>query len=169
MFDRFKRRGGNRGERLARNMCNDGWTTEHPLTCLRRCDRLLRPRDNGCRRPLFKHIPANPKGFSLVEVTASLAIFTILIAGSAPLLTKTVHERMTINQHLFAYEWIENALAEWTSSSQTPPRETTIEKLATEYKMTAVSPSDVSVRFCVTWKGKNKRWYRVCGSGKRTL
>lgn len=108
---------------------------------------------------------ANCKGFTLIEVTISLAMITIIIAATAPLFTTVLQERQTVKQQLFAYEIIQNTLEEYRTTNEEPIEESSISKDGTDYLLTVRQKTEDMIEICIKWKGKNGRNYEECGTG----
>lgn len=104
----------------------------------------------------------NYKGFTFVEIMFALVIITVTVASTAPVLFVILNERQTLAEQLTAYEILHNTFAETKALHLQTIPEKTIAKNDTEYTLYSQT-SDLEMRICVQWNGRNGRTYEECG------
>ncbi|MDE5412286.1 type II secretion system protein [Alkalihalobacterium chitinilyticum] len=105
------------------------------------------------------------KGFSLLEVIASIFIFTILSLSVFPAFIKVYNERITIRQENVANESINETLQRWLFENQLPDGVFEKDDILFQWSVTQVTERDIKV--CLSWSSKNGRDYEKCGYAKK--
>lgn len=105
------------------------------------------------------------KGFSLLEVIASIFIFSILSLSVFPAFIKVYDERITIRQESFANEMINETLQRWLYENQLPNG--VFEKGETMYHWSVLHVTERKLKACLSWSSKNGRDYEKCGYAKK--
>lgn len=104
------------------------------------------------------------EGFSLYEVMAAVAVFSIVMTATVPLLIIVYRERITIDEEQQALEMLHNEIETWLlSRSVTLPENKTLRTRSTVFHVMTEKSSSNTARFCISWDGSNERRYEQCG------
>lgn len=104
------------------------------------------------------------RGFSLIEVLAALAVFTIAATVAIPLLTQIYRERISVSQEREALAILQNHMQIGVLTKSSTEKNSVIQHSGTIYKLTwHPHKAEGTVEACISWKGSNERRYQKCG------